>query len=42
MYICKLQSENCKQQGWKKNYQATECEDVQVKAEDHGIVLDSS
>jgi hypothetical protein len=25
--------------GFKKNYQATECEDIQVKAEDHGINL---
>jgi hypothetical protein len=36
MYTCKLQSENHKQQSWKQ-YQATECEDIQVKAEDHGI-----
>jgi hypothetical protein len=36
MYICRLQNENHKQQSWKK-HQATECEDIQVKAEDHGI-----
>jgi hypothetical protein len=36
MYIYKLQSENHKQQSWKK-YHATKCEDIKVKAEHHGI-----
>jgi hypothetical protein len=35
MYIWKLQRETATE--LKQNYQATECEDVQAKAEDHGI-----